>query len=160
MIHPPEVNGDKVYHFKGSPLTIVVEECFTIEDLLDFIGIKPWSTAPTSTPESLFENSKAVLIDKLVADIKEKLAPEDTTKCHSQLCFLQKITRNYQIRPDSLPTMKELVEWGALDVAQKAREFPNDAESVLDAILHRYVNKARPGPLVSYPMLRFSNTDF
>lgn len=85
-------------------------------------------------------------MDRFVADMKEKLAPEPS-KC--KLCSLIKEAQNYQIIPVSLPTRKQLIEWGALDVAQKAREFPNDVESVLDAILHRYVNKAPPGLLVS-----------
>ena len=122
--------------------------------MLNIAGISTSSAAPASTPEELIESSKDILRAKFGADLRAKLKSEEGDKSiHSVLCLIQKLTPNYQIRPSSLPTTKQLIEWGSLEIYEKARLFPTDVESVLDAILAQYLKSKPPVALVSYPLL-------
>jgi hypothetical protein len=93
-------------------------------------------------------------MEKFDADRMAKFTPEEGGKhIHSGLCLIQKLGRNHQIRPDSLPTTKQLIGWGSWDIHEKVRLFPTDVETVLDATLFQYLKCKPPGALVSY--LRF-----
>lgn len=152
LIHPPQVIGGRAHYFDVAPLTITVEKCLAIEDVLKLTGAPIWSTAtPAHVTEEVLDRSKGVILEKLLEDLKLTTEP-DTSDGHSSclVCSLPKGLQNSQIRMQSMPEKKDLIEWGSKDIEEKARLFPEDVESVLDALLLKWCRGAGSGRLVSY----------
>jgi hypothetical protein len=71
-------------------------------------------------------------------------------------CLLHTMLRQYRIRPESLPTAEVLIDWGSQDVLEKAKQFPTDLESAMDAFFFVYLKGDKSLPLVRSPLLLHS----
>jgi hypothetical protein len=140
LMHPPQVVGGHVQHFDVSPLIVKVEKCILIEDVLQLLGVCPWTTAmPPGLSEEDVAHARSVTLERVLEGYAATPSHNgDHGHSDCAVCRFPGPVHNYQIKAQSMPEKKELIQWGTAAIIEKVQLFPEDVESVLDALLLKW----------------------
>ncbi|TAQ91046.1 hypothetical protein B7494_g666 [Chlorociboria aeruginascens] len=125
---------EKVMHARNN-IIVEVRDCIDFESIMSS-GIRSVD-APTGEGLMALAEVRLRAMGVPPLSVYDK---NDSMTLGERLCLVHKRMESYRITSESLPTPKRLVEWGIYDIPEKARLFPNDVESIIDAIFLSYVN--------------------
>lgn len=136
---PLQTSQNQVVYFHDSPT-------FTVRaQSIDTAPHSGWVASAKS--EEVKDQLRAIvsLISKLPGGPLEK----QFKLLLEQFLTLEKSEARYFIQPQSLPSREQLIDQASLGIRDRHHHFPNDVETVLDALLATYRDHSPALPYVS-----------